>query len=79
MDTLKASTRAIASTDEGVYNAIESTIESYTNERDALASQIKAAFDAAAFDDQALNEQQAKAWIQQAQSLLNRAATLAGP
>jgi hypothetical protein len=78
-NTLKASTRAIASTDDAVYNAIENTITSYTNERDALASQIKAAFDAAAFDDQALNEQQAKAWIKQAQSLLDRAAALAGP
>jgi hypothetical protein len=77
MDTLTASTRAIKSTDESVYNSIESSIESLTSERDALASQIKAAFDAAAFDGQALNEQEAKAWINQAQSLLARAAALA--
>jgi hypothetical protein len=77
MDTLVASTRAIKSTDETVYNSIEDTIANYTNERDALASQIKAALDAAAFDDQALNEQDAKAWITQAQSLLDRAAALA--
>ena len=79
MDTLTASTRAIRNTDESVYNAIETSIENLTNQRDALASQIKAALDAAAFNDQALNEQQAKGWINQAQSLLNQAAALAGP
>jgi hypothetical protein len=77
MDTLTASTRAIKSTDESVYNSIEGSIESLTTERNTLASQIKAAFDAAAFDGRALNEQQAKAWIKQAESLLNRAAALA--
>ena len=45
-------------------------------ERDALATQIKTALGAAAFAGQALNEQQAKAWIDQAQSLLDRAAAL---
>jgi hypothetical protein len=79
MDTLTASTRAVRSTDESVYGAIETAIENLTTQRDALAGQIKAAFDAAAFDDQALNEQQAKAWIDQAQSLLNQAAVLAAP
>jgi hypothetical protein len=79
MDTLTASTRAVRSADEGVYNAIETSIENLTNQRDTLAGQIKSAFDAAAFDDQALNEQQAKSWISQAQSLLNQAAVLAAP
>jgi hypothetical protein len=77
MDTLTASTRALKSTDESVYESIETAIWNLTNERDALASQIKAAFDGAAFDGQALNEQQAKAWIKQAQSLIARAAALA--
>jgi len=77
MDALVASTRAIKSTDESVYSSIETSIENLTTERDALAAQIKAALGAAAFDGQALNEQQAKAWIKQAQSLLDRAATLA--
>jgi hypothetical protein len=76
MDTLVASTRAIKSTDESVYNSIESSIESLTTERDALASQIKAALGAAAFAGQPLDEQEAKAWITQAQSLLDRAAAL---
>jgi hypothetical protein len=77
LDSLTASTRAIKSTDESVYESIETSIAAYTTERDALASQIKAALDAAAFDGQALNEQQAKSWIDQAQSLLDRAAALA--
>jgi hypothetical protein len=77
MDTLTASTRAVASTDDSVYNSIENSISGLTTERDALASQIKSALDAAAFDGQALNEQEAKAWINQAQSLIDRAEALA--
>src|SRR5438093_2689347 len=42
-DLLTASTRALKSTDESVYNSIENQIESLTSERDALASQIRAA------------------------------------
>jgi hypothetical protein len=76
-DTLTASTRAIKSTDESVYSSIEGSIADLTNERDTLAWQIKSALGAAAFDGQALDEQQAKAWIKQAQSLLDRAAALA--
>ena len=76
-DILTASTRALNSTDESVYNSIESSIQNLTSERDALASQIRAALNAAAFDNQPINEQQAKAWIAQAQSLLDRASALA--
>src|SRR5438067_9655797 len=49
MNTLKASTRALASNDagDGTYNSIESQIQSLTSQRDALAAQIKAALDAA--------------------------------
>src|SRR5438445_13359564 len=76
-DLLIASTRALNSTDESVYNSIESSIQNLTSERDALASQIRAALNAAAFDNQPINEQQAKAWIAQAHSLLDRAGALA--
>jgi len=76
-DLLTASTRALNSTDESVYNSIESSIQNLTSERDTLASQIRAALNAAAFDNQPINEQQAKAWIAQAQSLLDRASALA--
>jgi len=77
MDLLTASTRALNSTDESVYNSIESSIQDMASQRDALASQIKAALNAAAFNNQAINEQQAKAWIDQAQSLLDQADALA--
>jgi hypothetical protein len=77
LDTLKASTTALATTDESKYASIESSIASLTSQRDALAGQIRGALNAAAFDGQALNEQQAKGWIDQAQSLIDQAASLA--
>ncbi len=79
MDTLAASTRALASNDAGdaTYSALEGQIESLTSQRNALASQIKGALSAAAFDGQALDEQQAKHLIDQAQSLLDQAHALA--
>jgi hypothetical protein len=79
MDTLVASTRAIESgspADDSTYTGLEGQIEALTAQRDALASQIRAALNAAASGDAALNEQQAKAWITQAQSLLAEAAAL---
>jgi hypothetical protein len=77
MDTLTASTRAIKSSDNTVYNSIEGTIGSLTSQRDTLATRIKTALDAAAFDGQPIDEQQAKGWIDKAQDLLNQAAALA--
>jgi hypothetical protein len=78
-DTLTASTKAIESNSAGdaTYSQIESLIAQLTAQRNALAGQIKAALNAAAFDGQALNEQQAKSWIDQAQSLLAQASALA--
>ncbi len=76
LDLLKASTKALKSgsaTDDGTYASIETSIGNLTAQRDALATEIKAALNAAAFGDQALNEQQAKGWIVQAQSLLDQA------
>jgi hypothetical protein len=80
MYTLKASTVALASgsaTDDTRYTTIEDRIASLTSQRDTLASEIKAGLSAAAFDGQALNEQQAKSWIGQAKSLIRQAASLA--
>ena len=82
MNTLKASTRALASNDAGdaTYTSIENQIQSLTSQRDALAVQIKAALDAATFDGQALNSAQVQSWLSQAQSLQTQAAALAaGP
>jgi hypothetical protein len=79
MDTLKASTKALASNaaNDSTYTQLESAIASLTSERDGLAGQIKAGLAAAEFGGTPLNEQQAKGWIDQAQDLLNRAAALA--
>jgi hypothetical protein len=78
MDTLVASTRAIESNSPGdaTYTELEGRIETLTTQRDALAAQIRAALNAAASGDHALNEQQAKAWIRQAEILIDAAAAL---
>jgi hypothetical protein len=76
-DTLTASTRAITSTDDGVYNSVEGSIGDLTVKRDALALQISIALDGAAFNNQAIKEKDAKGWIAQAQNLLDQAAALA--
>jgi hypothetical protein len=80
MEALAASTEALKSgtaTDDGAYTCIEGQIDSVTAVRDTLASQIRAALDAAAFRDNALNEQQAKGYIEQATGLIAKAKTLA--
>ena len=79
MDTLKASTRALASNDAGdaTYTSLEGQIQSLTAQRDALAAQIKADLNGAAFDGQVLSTQQANNLIAQAQSLLDQAHALA--
>jgi hypothetical protein len=80
MNTLSASTEAIKSgnsSDDSAYTSIEGQIQSLTSRRDALATQIRNALDAAAFDHQHISKTQARSWITQAQSLLNQAAALA--
>lgn len=76
MDTLTASTKALKSTDDSYYNSIENSIQSLTNQRNMVASQIRTTLNSATFDGQALNEQQAKQLISQAQSLLDQASAL---
>jgi hypothetical protein len=81
IDTLAASTKALESgsaSDDSTYTQIESQISTLTSQRDTLAGQIKAALDGAEFNGKALDEQQAKSWISQAQSLIAEAQTLAG-
>jgi hypothetical protein len=80
MSVLTASTKAIRSGNasaDGAYTSIEGQIGDLTADRDALAAQIRAALEGATFSNQALDEQQAKRYIEQAQSLLNQAAALA--
>jgi hypothetical protein len=77
LETLQASTTAIASSDESTYTRIEDAIASLTQRRDALAGDIKSQLAAAAFDAQELDEGQAKSEIDQAQELIDQARTLA--
>jgi hypothetical protein len=77
--TLVLSTAAIKSDTAGDarYTSIENQITDLTDQRDALARQIRGALDNAAFGGQELNEQQAKGWIDQARSLIDQATALA--
>jgi hypothetical protein len=80
MQTLMASTKALSSgsgSDDSTYTSIEGQIESLTTRRDALADQIQTALNSAAFDGKALDVQQAKGYIDQAQSLIDQATALA--
>jgi hypothetical protein len=81
MSLLKASTQAIKSgsaTDDSTYARLEGQIGALTTRRDALASQVRAALDGAAFGGVSLNEGRAKGWIDQAENLIDQAAGLAG-
>ena len=80
MYTLVASTKALASgssTDDSTYTTIEGKIADLTTQRDALMAQIRTGLNNAEFAGQALNEQQAKGWIDSAQSLIDKAKALA--
>jgi hypothetical protein len=80
-DTLVASTNAIKqpATTAGdlTYDSIEAQIANLTKQRDVVAGAIRAAFNDAAAGKGDIDEQQAKAWIGQAQSLLDQAHALA--
>jgi arylsulfatase A-like enzyme len=77
MDTLVASTSALKSSDALHYDSIESSIANLTLQRDVLAGQIRQALNEAASGTARLDEKQAKAWINEAQALLDRAHALA--
>jgi hypothetical protein len=79
MNTLVASTRALASNAAGdqTYLDTESAIKSLTDQRDALAAEIRAGFNQAQFDGAKLSENQIKAWTRAADTLLAQAQALA--
>jgi hypothetical protein len=81
LDTLAASTRALASSSSGdsTYTDIENQLAALGADRDALASQIRAGLWNAEFNGQQISQQQAKAWIDQANAILAEAAALSGP
>ena len=76
-DTLKASTKALASSDNSVYSSIESQIQSLTTERNALAAKIRFALHAAAFDDTPIVQTDANSWISEGNDLIAKANALA--
>jgi hypothetical protein len=76
MDTLKASTKALESTSDGVYTSIETRIAVLTRLRDQVAAQIRNALNAAAFAGTPLPPQ-ARAWAIEAQVLISQASALA--
>ena len=78
MDTLKASTKALASNDSGdaTYTSIEGQIQSLTAERDALAAQMIGLLEGAEFKGQAFGDAQAQSLIAQGEALLNQAKAL---
>jgi hypothetical protein len=79
MDTLVASSRALASNSPGdqTYTDTENAIASLTSQRNALAAEIRAGFNSAEFDGAELSENQIKAWIQASDDLLAQAHDLA--
>jgi hypothetical protein len=78
MDTLKASTKALASNDAGdaTYTTIEGQIQSLTAERDALAAQMIGLLEGAEFKGQTFSDAQAQSLIAQGEALLNQAKAL---
>ena len=78
MDTLKASTKALASNDSGdaTYTTIEGQIQSLTADRDALASQMIGLLEGAEFKGQTFSDAQAQSLIAQGEALLNQAKAL---
>jgi hypothetical protein len=79
LDTLQASTRALASTSPGdaTYTKVEGQLQQLGAERDTVAGQMRSILDAAAFDGQPVNPGQAWALIQHGEKLLHQAALLA--
>jgi hypothetical protein len=79
VDTLTASTKAIASTDEVAYDRLESKIANLTLQRNDLAGAIREALNDDSFGDSPSDMSQARAWMRQAESLIAQAHALATP
>ena len=81
MDTLTASTKAIqtgSASNDSDYTAFDQRLSDLRGQRDALAAQISGVLNGAAFNGQTLDEHQAKSLVDQAQSLIRQARSLAG-
>ena len=80
LDSLQISTQALESgspADDSTYTTLENQLATITARRNALAAQMQALLESATFDNQAADEQQAKALIAQGQALLDDVAALA--
>jgi hypothetical protein len=79
MDTLTASTRALSSNSAGdqTYTTIENQITALTNQRNALAADIRTGFNEAESGGGNLSENQIRAWTRAADDLLAQAHALA--
>ncbi|MFI5283025.1 MAG: hypothetical protein ACHQ0J_07835 [Candidatus Dormibacterales bacterium] len=72
LDTLKISTKALASTSAGdeTYNRLEKELMEFGHERDALARQMSSLLNGASFRGKAINRERAEQLIEQGQALL---------
>ena len=79
-DTLKISTFALASGDAGddaVYTMLSNKMLNWTSQRNAVAREMRAMLDGAAFDDQVFDEVRGRQLIAEAEALLHAVATCA--
>jgi len=78
--TLAISTNALKSNSAGdaTYSQLDTQLQAIGTQRDALAAQMIAALEGAAFNGQAIDEQAAQSLIAQGQALLDSVNTLAG-
>jgi type I phosphodiesterase/nucleotide pyrophosphatase len=76
MSTLATSTRALTSGNERRYASLESGLAKLTSQRNALATTIKDALDAAAFHGKALDVRRANHWIAESYAVISHALAL---
>jgi hypothetical protein len=76
LNSLRFANRSILS-DDAVYGRFLGKIADITGQRDALAAEIKPLLDAAAFDNQPINERQQDQLVRRARALIDRVADLA--
>jgi arylsulfatase A-like enzyme len=76
LDSLRLANRSILGDDAG-YAKFLATIADITTQRDALAAEIKPLLEAAAFDNQPINERQEDQLVRRARVIIDRAADLA--
>jgi hypothetical protein len=81
LDSLAISTRAMESgspSDDSLYTNLENALIGFNMQRDNIAGQMTVLLENATFNNQPINEQQAKQLISQADALLSAVHTLAG-